>query len=325
METLVEVNHLKKYFPLRKGLFSKGYVKAVDDVSFHIKKNEIFCLAGESGCGKTTTGRVVLRLIPPTSGTILFEGKDIMKLGKSELKAFRRNAQIIFQDPYESLNPRERVVDAVTKPLEVHGLIRNRRDKLEQASQLLESVGLTPCEQFLDKYPHQLSGGQRQRVAIARAISLKPKFIVADEPVSMLDLSIRGVILKLLMELKSKMGLTYLFITHDLGVAWHISDRIAIMYLGEIVESGSTNDVLSNPLHPYTQLLISSVPNPEKPVIVEGEVKSAVQLEVPSAANPPPGCKFHPRCPYASGKCSLERPQLHEEKPGHAVACHLYR
>ncbi|MEM2195353.1 MAG: ABC transporter ATP-binding protein [Candidatus Methanomethylicia archaeon] len=323
-EVLVVVKNLKKYFPLKRGFFSRTYVRAVDDISFEIKRGEIFCLAGESGCGKTTTGRLLLRLIKPTSGKIFFEGEDLMKLKGNDLKNFRRKAQIIFQDPFESLNPREKVIDAITKPLEIHKIIKDKNDKIEYAHNLLRSVDLTPTEYFLEKYPHQLSGGQRQRVAIARAISLKPKFIVADEPVSMLDLSIRAGILRLLIDLKEKLKLTYLFITHDLGVAWHIADRIAIMYLGEIVELGSVKEVLSTPLHPYTQLLISSVPNPRNPFTTNIDIEHFAQIEIPSAVNPPSGCKFHNRCPKKVMKCTMERPILKEQAPNHFVSCHMY-
>jgi peptide/nickel transport system ATP-binding protein len=324
---LVRAEGLRKWFPVRRGLGDALrrrpplFLKAVDGVSFEVKEREVFCLVGESGCGKTTTGRLLLRLEEPTSGAVLFEGKNIFELEGEELKEFRRKAQIVFQDPYESLNPTMKVVDIVTEPLAIHGLLNRRDDKLEAAAKALEEVALTPPENFLYRYPHELSGGQRQRVAIARAMILKPKFVVADEPVSMLDVSIRAGILKLMLDLREKYGVAYLFITHDLALAKHIGDRIAVMYLGKIVEMGGVEQVIDNPLHPYTKALVAAIPSPDP-----REKIGAIPVigEIPSPVNPPPGCRFHPRCPYATEECRSREPELVEVEKGHYVACHLY-
>ncbi len=327
-EVVVRVENLKKWFPLRRGLSDiifrrpRRYVKAVDGVSFEIRKGEIFALAGESGCGKTTTGRTILRLIEPTGGKVEFLGRDVTKLDKKEMKEFlRRKAQIIFQDPYESLNPRKTVEDIVGEPLEVHGLVDTKAEKREVVSKYLEEVGLTPPEDFIFRFPHELSGGQRQRVAIARALVLEPEFIVADEPVSMLDMSIRASILNLMLDLRDKRGLSYLFITHDLATAKYVADRLAIMYLGKIVEIGPAVEVIDNPLHPYTQALISAVPVPD-PRHKIGDIP--IKGEVPSPIDIPPGCRFHPRCVKAFEPCDKEVPELREIEPNHFVACHLY-
>ncbi len=327
-DVIVRVENLKKWFPIRRGLADivmrrpRKYVKAVDGVSFEIRKGEIFALAGESGCGKTTTGRTILRLIEPTAGKVEFMGRDIMSLNRDEMKNFlRRRAQIIFQDPYESLNPRKTIEDIVGEPLEVHGLVETKQEKREMVSRYLEEVGLSPPEDFIFRFPHELSGGQRQRVAIARALVLEPKFIVADEPVSMLDMSIRASILNLMLDLRDKMGLSYLFITHDLATAKYIADRLAIMYLGRIVEMGRAVDVIDNPLHPYTKALIAAVPVPD-PRHKIGEIP--IKGEVPSPIDLPSGCRFHPRCLSAFEPCDKEEPQLKEVEPGHFVACHLY-
>jgi len=326
-EFIVKTENLKKWFPLRRGLFDalrgrpSQYLKAVDGISFGIRPGEIFCLAGESGCGKTTTGRLVLRLLDPTEGHVFFEGIDITSLEGEELKTFRRKAQIIFQDPYESLSPTMNVLDIVTEPLVIHN-IGSKSERIEYAIKALEDVALEPAENFLHRYPHELSGGQRQRVAIARAIILKPKFIVADEPVSMLDMSIRAGILKLMLDIREKYKIAYLFITHDLAVAKHICDRIAIMYLGKIVEMGSAEQVIDNPYHPYTKALVAAIPIPNPLVKVDNV---PIKGEVPSPINLPTGCRFHPRCPYATTICRQVEPNLIEVEHDHMVACHLYQ
>jgi len=327
LSEIVKVEHLTKYFPVQKSfleqLFTRelSYVKAVDDVTFSIKSGEFFTLAGESGCGKTTTGRVIVKLLEPTSGKIYFNGADITKLKGEKLRLLRRKMQIIFQDPYASLNPRMKIIDAVGHPLEIHGLAKGE-EKKKKVLEVLEEVGLTPPEQFINLYPHQLSGGQRQRVALARSIILKPEFMVADEPVSMIDVSLRSTIIDLMLSFRKELGLTYLFITHDLAVAKYISDKIAIMYLGKIVEMGHKEPLFWNPIHPYTQALLSAipVPNPERE-------RKRIELagEVPSTIDIPTGCRFHPRCPYRTGKCSKEEPQLTEVEKDHFVACHLIK
>jgi len=321
---ILQVEHLKKYFPVEKGFLeklltrTKSFVKAVDDVSFSVRKGEVFTLAGESGCGKTTTGRAVLRLVEPTSGKVIFGDVEVTALKAEELRLLRRKMQIIFQDPYASFNPRMKIGKAVGHPLEVHGLAHGM--DTEKVSGVLERVGLTPPEQFIELYPHQLSGGQRQRAAIARALILEPEFIVADEPVSMIDVSLRTTIIDLMLNLRKELELTYLFITHDLAVAKYISDRIAIMYLGRIVEMGDKQEIFSNPMHPYTQALMSAIPipNPEKKraiIELKGEVSSAINI--------PSGCRFHERCPVAKKVCEKVEPELVEVKKGHFVACNF--
>jgi peptide/nickel transport system ATP-binding protein len=322
-DEILRTEHLKKYFPVEKGFLerlltsTKRFVKAVDDVSFSISKGEVFTLVGESGCGKSTTGRLVVRLIQPTSGKVFFGQENITDMKKKEFRIYRRKLQIIFQDPYASLNPRMRIGRAVGHPLEIHGLAKGVEER-QRVNEILQRVGLTPPEQFTNLYPYQISGGQRQRVAMARSLILDPEFIVADEPVSMIDVSLRTTIIDLMLDLRRDLDLTYLFITHDLAIAKYISDRIAIMYLGKIVEIGEKHEVFSNPLHPYTQALMSAipVPNPERK-------RTAIELkgEVPSAINIPRGCRFNPRCPYAEERCKVE-PELTAVKPGHFVACY---
>lgn len=321
---ILQVEHLKKYFPVEKGFLekmltrSRRFVKAVDDVSFSIRKGEVFTLAGESGCGKTTTGKLVVRLVTPSSGRILFNGTDIVKTEHEELRVLRRRMQIIFQDPYASFNPRMRVGDAVGHPLEIHGLAKGE-DKVERVLKMLGRMGLVPPEQFAGLYPHQLSGGQRQRAAMARSLILEPEFIVADEPVSMIDVSLRTTIIDLMLDLRRELGLTYLFITHDLAIAKYISDRIAIMYLGKIVEIGDKLEIFSKPTHPYTQALLLAipVPNPERR-------RRIIELrgEVPSAIDIPKGCRFRTRCPKAEEACKEEEPEMIQVSPSHLVACH---
>ncbi len=326
-EKLIEVINLKKWFPLRTGFFStllkkEIYVKAVDDVSFYVNKGEIFGLAGESGSGKTTTGKLLIRLIEPTSGKILFKGEDISKYPESRLKSYRKKVQIVFQDPYESLNPRMLVEDILSEPLLIHG-ISDEKEISEKIYKIMEAVKLTPPEEFLLRYPHELSGGQRQRVATARALMLDPEFIVADEPVSMLDVSIRAEVLNVILDLREKFNVAFLFITHDLALARHICDRIAVMYLGKIVEMASVDGIVYDPLHPYTKALIDAVPVPDP---TAKRIEVVIKGEIPSPVNPPPGCRFHTRCPSFIGDiCRTVEPELVELKKDHYVACHLYQ
>jgi oligopeptide transport system ATP-binding protein len=321
-EALLEVQHLVKHFQVGGGVLSHpaGVVRAVDDVSFTLRRGETLGLVGESGCGKTTTGRCVLQLERVTGGRIFFEGVDLTTLDHSALRDVRRRIQVIFQDPYSSLNPRMTIGQIIAEPLKVHGIIAGRAAREERVRELLVQVGLLP--QHAKRYPHQLSGGQRQRVGIARALAMEPKLIVCDEPVSALDVSIQAQIINLLEDLQRRLGLTYLFIAHDLSVVRHISDRVAVMYLGRIVELADRRALYDEPLHPYTRALLSAVPIPD-PALEARRSRTVLRGEVPSPLKPPSGCVFHPRCPLAEQRCSAETPTLRELKPGHWAACHL--
>ncbi|MGB4392816.1 MAG: dipeptide ABC transporter ATP-binding protein [Bacillota bacterium] len=319
-DVLLEVRNLKTYFPLKRGLLGRprGFVKAVDDVSFFIRRGETLGLVGESGCGKTTTGKSILRLIEPTSGEIIFEGQDLMRLNQNQMRKMRREMQLIYQDPYSSLNPRLTVGEIIAEPLVVHDLL-DRQGREERVRELLEVVGLSPDHMY--RYPHEFSGGQRQRVGIARALALNPKFIVCDEPVSALDVSIQSQILNLLVDLQKEFGLTYLFIAHGLAAVKHISDRVAVMYLGKIVEIADSQVIYDRPLHPYTQALISAIPVPNPKIQKE---RILLEGDVPSPVNPPSGCRFHTRCRHCFERCREEEPPLVDKGNGHLVACHLY-
>lgn len=318
---LVRVENLKKYFPITRGIiFQKtiGYIRAVDDISFFIRKGETFGLVGESGSGKTTVGRTILQLYRPTSGKVYFDGVDLTTLKGEELRRMRRRMQIIFQDPYASLNPRMTVGDIIGEPLEIHGIARGK-EKRERVMELLQIVGLNPY--FINRYPHEFSGGQRQRIGVARALAMYPEFIVCDEPISALDVSIQAQIINLLEELQEKFGLTYLFIAHDLAVVRHISDRVAVMYLGKIVELTDRDTLYNNPLHPYTQALLSAIPIPD-PVVEERRRRIILKGEIPSPANPPSGCRFHTRCPVVMDICREVEPEFKDVGGEHWVACH---
>ena len=324
MKPLLKVENLKKYFPVKRGILEtlrkepQKYVKAVDGISFEVQKGETLALIGESGCGKTTAGRVILRLIEPTDGKIIFDGVDITTLNYDALRPYRRRMQMVFQDPYASLSPRMKIGDAIAHPLLIHNLATKEEAK-EMALKMLRRVGLTPEDEFYERYPHHLSGGQRQRVVIARAMILKPEFVIADEAVSMIDVSMRASILELLESFKEEYNLSMLFITHDIAVAKLIADRIAVMYLGKIVEIGPTQEVLNSPVHPYTLALIQAVPSLRK-----REKRKQIEItgEVPNAVNPPSGCRFHPRCPFMTEECRTKEPELIEINKGHYVACH---
>ncbi len=322
-EVLLSVKNLKKHFPITSGIIFQrqvGAVKAVDDVSFDVYRGETLGVVGESGCGKSTTGRTVLQLYKPTSGSVVFEGKELSTLPAEELRKMRRRMQMIFQDPFASLNPRMSVGRIVSEPLRIHNVIPNRKEEQEYVESLLERVGLNPY--YVNRYPHEFSGGQRQRIGIARALALKPSFIVADEPISALDVSIQAQVVNLLEDLQDELNLTYLFIAHDLSMVRHICDRVAVMYLGKIVELATTDELYDNPLHPYTQALLSAVPVPD-PLVEARRQRFILGGDVPSPANPPKGCNFNTRCPVEFGLCHEEPdPVLEEVTPGHWVACH---
>jgi oligopeptide/dipeptide ABC transporter ATP-binding protein len=318
-EPLLSVRNLKKYFPIRRGVLSRvaAHVMAVDDISFDINRGETFGLVGESGCGKTTAGRAVLRLIEPDSGTIRFDGADLRSLGPQEMRRCRREMQIIFQDPYASLNPRMTIRAIVGEPFVIHR-IASRSERDDQVADLLTTVGLDPT--VMNRYPHEFSGGQRQRIGIARALALKPKVIVADEPVSALDVSIQAQIINLLADLQQQFGLTYLFISHAIPVIEHISTRIGVMYLGKLVEVGTSAQICLAPKHPYTQALLSAVPVPDP---AAKKQRMVLRGDVPTPINPPSGCRFHTRCPIAVDRCKIEEPPLRQLEDGRNVACHL--
>jgi oligopeptide/dipeptide ABC transporter ATP-binding protein len=319
-EELLRIQGIKKHFPIRKGFFNKqvGAVRALDGIDLSIRKGETLGLVGESGCGKSTLGRVILRLLPATAGSVTFEGKDVLGSSEKQMKAFRRHMQIVFQNPYASLDPRMTIRQIIQEPLEVHNAAVGSELR-DQVLGLLKLVGLS--EEMADRYPHEFSGGQRQRVGIARALALRPKLIVADEPVSALDVSVQAQILNLLISLKSEFQLTYLFIAHNLDVVRYVSDRIAVMYLGRIVEIGECDDVYKTPLHPYTKALISAAPVPDPNYDRSNRV--LLQGDLPSPANPPSGCRFHTRCPMARERCKVDDPELRELAPGHFSACHF--
>ena len=319
---LLEVKGLKKYFPIRRGLLQKivGQVKAVDDVSFSLNQGETLSLVGESGCGKTTTSRCILRAITPTAGQVLLwdddNALDVATVPRSRLRSLRRQMQMIFQDPYSSLNPRMTLLDIVGEPLYVHG-VGNLQERTDRVVELLRLVGLRP--EYMRRYPHAFSGGQRQRIGIARALALNPRLVIADEPVSALDVSVQAQILNLLLELQQRLGLTYLFVAHDLSVVKHISERVAVMYVGKIVEIAPTRELFASPKHPYTEALLSAVPKPDPRLRSD---RIVLQGEVADPANTPPGCHFHPRCRYAQAICKERAPVLEEIEPGHFVSCH---
>jgi oligopeptide transport system ATP-binding protein len=321
-QVLLKVENLYKHFPIRKGvIFSReiGYVHAVDGISFNIYNGETLGLVGESGCGKSTTGRTILQLYRPTSGSVIFEGDDLAKLKGEKLRQKRRDLQMIFQDPYASLNPRMTVGQIIGEPMEIHGTYRGAA-QIKRVQELLQLVGLSGA--FVNRYPHEFSGGQRQRIGVARALALEPKLIVCDEPISALDVSIQAQVVNLLEDLQASLGLTYLFIAHDLSMVRHISDRIAVMYLGIIVELADRNELYMNSAHPYSQALLSAVPYPD-PFVEEKRKRIILEGDVPSPVNPPSGCRFRTRCSYAKEICAAEKPELREILPGHFVACHF--
>jgi oligopeptide transport system ATP-binding protein len=320
---LLDVRNLVMHFPLTQGIIFQrkvGAVQAVDGVSFTVNRGETLGLVGESGCGKSTTGRAILQLYKPTSGEVIFDGTDLTKLDGGDMRKQRRHLQMVFQDPYASLNPRMTVGNIVSEPMQIHSLVP-KNERTQRVQELLQTVGLNPY--FANRYPHEFSGGQRQRIGIARALAANPDFIVADEPVSALDVSIQAQVVNLLEDLQDKLGLTYLFIAHDLSVVRHISDRVAVMYLGKIVEMADRNALYDDPLHPYTKALLSAVPIPD-PVIEKRRERIILTGDVPSPINPPSGCHFHTRCPYVMEVCKQVDPILSDQGGGHFVACHLY-
>lgn len=326
---IIDVRNLKVYFSIRKGIFGKTfYVKAVDGVDLSIREKEIITVVGESGCGKTTLGKTIAGLIKPTGGHILYMGKDLRNLSKMEYREYRRSVQMVHQDPFSALNPTKTVFQILSSPLKRWGFARSRTELIKRVSELLEVVGLTPPSDFLFKYPHQLSGGQRQRIVVARAISVNPKVVVADEPITMIDVSLRIGLLDLLLDLRDRLGTAYLFITHDFGAARYFAARgggsIAVMYLGKIVEHGPAENVIQDPIHPYTKVLLSAVPVPDPELTRKKKTIKLKSLDIPSPINPPPGCKFHTRCPESMSICSKKEPKLVEVKPNHYVACWLY-
>ena len=313
-DTLLQVRHLKKYFKTGHGM-----LHAVDDISFDLERGKTLGLVGESGCGKSTTGRSILRLIEPTSGEVFFEGKDVAKLSKTEMRHMRKDMQIIFQDPYSSLDPKKTINQIISEPIRLNKILTNKHQIEDRVLELMDTVGL--AERLINSYPHELDGGRRQRIGIARALAMEPKLIVCDEPVSALDVSIQAQIINLLKEIQKKYNLTYLFISHDLSVVEHISDTVGVMYLGNLVEYGATEDIFRNPLHPYTKALFSAIPVPDPTVKMD---RIVLEGSIPSPANPPAGCKFHTRCANCMEKCKTEVPQQREIEPGHYVVCHLY-
>lgn len=318
---ILAVHNLKKYFPVERGILRKvvGYLRAVDDISFYINEGEILGLVGESGCGKTTTGECILRLQEPTAGEVFFESKNMLLLNAKMMREMRKNIQIIFQDPYSSLNPKMRIVDIIGESLDIFNLVENNKERKDKIKELLSDVGLS--SEHMNRFPYEFSGGQRQRVGIARCLAVNPKLIVADEPVSALDVSIQSQIINLMKDLQSKYNLTYLFISHDLSVVKYISDRIAVMYLGKIIEISDKQDLYSHPMHPYTQALLSIIPIPD-PTYKKN--KFILKGDVPNLLNMPSGCRFHPRCPEAMDICREGEPELKDYGEGHSVACHLY-
>ena len=325
-EIPIKAEHLTKHYPIKTGFFKtlvskeNPVVHAVDDISFQINAEEIFGLVGESGCGKTTTGKLLLRLLQPTSGRIYFKGKDMTNLTDQEMRKTRQKIQVIFQDPYESLNPRMSIYDIISEPIHVQKAAKTLEEVKERVTKVMEDMDLVPPEEFLYRFPHELSGGQRQRVAIARAFILQPEFIVADEPVSMLDASIRSEVAKLILSLVEKFHISFLYITHDIALSRYMCNRIAVMYLGKIVEMGPTDDVIQNPFHPYTEALIAAVPVPD-PTVKRTEI--VLKGEIPSAVNPPSGCRFHTRCIYAQDTCKKEEPKLVESGKNRSFACYF--
>ncbi len=323
-EALIKVRDLKKYFPITKGIIARkhvGNVKAVDGISFDIKRGETLGLVGESGCGKSTTGRAILNLHKPTSGSVFYKDTDLASLSRKNMVKYRKSLQIIFQDPYSSLNPRMTIGNIISEAMIYHGIV-SKADRQKRVEELLELVGLRTY--FIRRYPHEFSGGQRQRIGIARALALNPEFIVCDEPISALDVSIQAQVVNLMEDLQKQFGLTYLFIAHDLSMVRHISDRIAVMYLGKIVELTDKETLYKEPMHPYTEALLSAVPIPD-PVIEEKRERIVLQGDVPNPADPPKGCNFSTRCPKVMDVCKVKEPEYRENVPGHFCACHLYR